>query len=400
MLDNFSALLAPISEKEFLEDYLGKKPIHIKAKDKNKFSEIMSWPILNGLLNMRSIWSEQTLVMMHNKQKIPPQDYCDVAFIRNRGQGYQPNPKQVKDFAKKGASIICNDIDQLTPELSAFTEMMEKYFKAKCQSNLYCSWNAVQAFDSHFDTHDVFALHIAGTKTWRIYKGCADNPIPHQMFQTISQEQHNQDKGELDFYAKMEPGDLLYIPRGFYHDAIATNDNADGDTGCIHLSLGVNRMIGLDVFDMIRNQSVQSSFIRSYLPNLQDQEGKEYLKSFAKELSEIIKQDEFLEALSTYQDGYSYNRESYNLPEEVENQSYLVLHNEFQMSTQQGKTILKNGEGQAFPIPEKIVHLVEWVFDQEQFSEKDFLKRASNIVEMQPKKFLQDMQKLKILKAA
>ena len=45
-----------------------------------------------------------------------------------------------------------------------------------------------QAFGPHFDTHDVFALHCDGEKTWNIYETLADNPINHPIFKPSLEE--------------------------------------------------------------------------------------------------------------------------------------------------------------------------------------------------------------------
>ena len=42
---------------------------------------------------------------------------------------------------------------------------------------MYCSFKGVQAFQTHYDLHDVFAVQAEGEKTWRIYESRADAPV-------------------------------------------------------------------------------------------------------------------------------------------------------------------------------------------------------------------------------
>ena len=109
----------------------------------------------------------------------------------------RPDPAKVRDYLKKGATLVANDIDHLSAGLTAFSRTMERALGAKVQGNLYCSSKRRQGFAAHFDTHDVYAVHVEGTKTWHIYEGRATDPIAHPMFKTLGREHHEKAKGKL-----------------------------------------------------------------------------------------------------------------------------------------------------------------------------------------------------------
>ena len=98
---------------------------------------------------------------------------------------------------------------------------MEEALGGKVQANLYLSSKRKQGFRAHFDFHDVFAIHVMGEKTWTVFKGMAEHPIKHPVFEGWPKERHEQLKGELWREVRMSPGDLLYLPRGQYHYALA-----------------------------------------------------------------------------------------------------------------------------------------------------------------------------------
>ena len=135
---------------------------------------------------------------------------------------------------------MLNDIDQLTPELSTFARELEEALGGKVQANLYLSSKRKQAFRAHFDFHDVFATHVMGEKTWMVFKGMAEHPIKHPAFEGWPKERHEQLKGELWREVRLRPGDLLYLPRGQYHYALAD------DGPCAHVAWGVTYPIGMD----------------------------------------------------------------------------------------------------------------------------------------------------------
>ena len=58
----------------------------------------------------------------------------------------------------------------------------------------------------------------------------------------------------------MEPGDLLYLPRGQYHDALAD------EGGAVHIAFGVTYPIGIDVMALLYERVVAEPEFRANLP--------------------------------------------------------------------------------------------------------------------------------------
>ena len=85
---------------------------------------------------------------------------------------------RVDELLARGATLVLDRVETLIPELGPIVRALSSAFGATVVCNLYCSWQAHQGFPSHYDTTDVFALHIAGVKRWRIYEGRAVNPSP------------------------------------------------------------------------------------------------------------------------------------------------------------------------------------------------------------------------------
>ena len=127
----------------------------------------------------------------------------------------------MRDWVQRGASVVMNDVDSLTPGLAAVSAALEGAGLGKAQGNVYVSWKSHKAFPAHYDTHEVWAVQVEGEKTWNLWEGRADWPLAHPVFRNQPQAQHEQAKGRLRERVLMQPGDLLYLPRGWYHDALA-----------------------------------------------------------------------------------------------------------------------------------------------------------------------------------
>ncbi|HUA57032.1 MAG TPA: cupin domain-containing protein [Candidatus Sulfotelmatobacter sp.] len=301
--DSFADFLAPVTVERFRRDYLDQAPLHIQGAA-DKFAGVMSWDILNRLLDMTAIWSSQSLQLALDCQMIPPERYCQRGHDRAARDAWRPQPARVRALIRQGASVLLNDIDTLTPGLRGIADLLERAFGAKVQINLYCSWRERQAFPSHFDTHDVFAVHIAGAKRWTVYRGRADQPVDHPTWKALGQAHHQRAKGDVLMTVDLQPGDILYLPRGQYHDALATGDSS------IHLAVGVNEPLGLDVVTLLFEAGATAApLYRRRLPPAHDRAALEgRLHALAADVRHRLADPGFRAALETFQAGYGYRR--------------------------------------------------------------------------------------------
>lgn len=89
----------------------------------------------------------------------------------------------------------------------------------------------------HHDTHDVFVLQVSGEKRWLIYEPAWELPLKHQKY---SEEMGEPGPPVED--RVLRPGDVLYLPRGWLHEALTS------DTDSLHITVGVNVVTWLDAF--------------------------------------------------------------------------------------------------------------------------------------------------------
>jgi ribosomal protein L16 Arg81 hydroxylase len=263
-LASFADFLAPVTVEQFRRAYLDRAPLHLRGTPET-FADVMSWDGLNRLLDMTEIWTSQTLNLALDRKIIAAEDYCRRGRNRDGRTIQMPEPARVRHWLGRGASLLLNDIDALAPGLRTVSDLLERALGGRVQINLYCSWRERQAFPSHFDTHDVFALHIAGEKRWTIYQGRGDQPVDHPVWKALGQPHHERAKGEVLMVADLRPGDILYLPRGQDPDALATGEAS------IHLAVGVNEPIGLDVVSLLFEAGVREGpLFRTRLPPVGD----------------------------------------------------------------------------------------------------------------------------------
>jgi ribosomal protein L16 Arg81 hydroxylase len=366
---SFDDIMAPLGAERFFAEYEGKKPLHLKGSA-DKFAKVMSWPALNDLLGQATIWSSGSLNLVLDKQMLPAASYCAAAPGRDGGQVLRPDPDKVKDCLRRGATLVANDIDHLSAGLTAFANAMETALQGKVQGNLYLSSKRRQGFAAHFDTHDVYAVHVEGTKTWHVYAGRATDPIAHPMFKSLPPEHHEKAKGELLMEVKMEPGDLLYLPRGQYHDALAD------DGGAVHIAFGVTYPIGIDVLTFLFDRMLAEPAFRANLPRA-GQPGSERalaerLAILAGRISAVLADQKTVAQLRAVQRGFRYPRHAYNLPallDEPVEEIFRVRADGIRLVEQGGRFgLVREGAKGAIEVPAEVSRMVAWVLDRRQFT--------------------------------
>lgn len=258
---DFAALLAPLSVKEYDSTIRSKRPVHV-AGGADKFAFAMSWPLLNELLARSAIWTPRTLAVVQDTTVVPGEHYCRPGLGRDGMPGLVADFEKVRAFVKQGASLVLNAVERMTPGMARISEVLGETHDAAIGANLYCSWQKHQAFSVHFDTHDVFAFQIAGTKAWRIYQRHFKDPIKHPRFTTaLDKAYHAANKGPLTMEFVMKPGDFVYIPSGFYHEALATSEAS------IHVSYSVTPLIGVVALAFLFEKGLEDASLRAPLPH-------------------------------------------------------------------------------------------------------------------------------------
>ena len=387
----FKDIIAPITEEEFFRVYHNKKPLHIPG-DENKFRTVMNWSQLNKILNMTSIWSSKSMTMVLDRKVLAPAEFCSMGIDHSQNSTLMPAPEKVTELLKKGASVGLNDIDALTPELRDVADAFEEALNVKAQSNLYCSWHQRQAFVSHFDTHDVYAMHFEGTKEWRIYNKPEEFPIRHPRF-SRSDEQFLAERGEIDMEITMRPGDLLYIPRGFYHDALASSE------GCVHIAFGMTGVIGMDFLNAMLDAGAADPLFRRNFPRRQ--EGREavraHIKALAERVGEIADHEDFLDAFMNYLDQFQYSRGGYNLPIKSEDIRFQTTDSQFRV-VQNGRQWVLSGTKGAVPIPANLEKPVEWIIREKQFARGDFTASFKSMDIEGLDRLLGDLQQMGVIR--
>jgi hypothetical protein len=134
-----------------------------------------------------------------------------------------------------GATLVLQALHDTHPPLAVFCRDLEATLGHPVQANAYFTPRRSQGLPVHHDTHDVLCLQVSGSKRWRVYEPALELPLRNQRYRP---ELGSPVEPVLDVL--LQPGDTLYLPRGWLHEALTS------DTDSLHLTIGVNVHTWLD----------------------------------------------------------------------------------------------------------------------------------------------------------
>jgi lysine-specific demethylase/histidyl-hydroxylase NO66 len=235
-------LLAPanVSVAAFYKQYWEQRPLHIPAaakitKDNKTEKEQNSHHRWDGLWSIAEI---QTLIQeKSNNRKTPlyySQDLTVTKYTDGKRITFQPsnnkdsnskNPQPVQSkqlvwneyYEKEHCSIRFLCPHQFSKPIHRLLSILEHEFGCMVGANAYLTPpSSSQGFAPHYDDIEAFVMQLEGKKRWRVYAPKDDRTtLPRTSSHDFSPS--DLDPPVLDII--LEPGDVLYMPRGWIHQA-------------------------------------------------------------------------------------------------------------------------------------------------------------------------------------
>ncbi|HEZ5036234.1 JmjC domain-containing protein [Neisseria meningitidis] len=236
--------------KEFNENYLYKKPFIFKnALDVSS----ISWKEINELYQRADPTDWQ--FKFRKGEIIPKEAYVesfnDVDKIR-----YRFNKTAVYQYLQDGATMVYNRIDN-EPFVDTIAKQVAQFAQAQTVVSGYLAFGSSSSYRNHWDTRDVFAVQLIGKKHWTISAPNFDMPLYMQQAKDMP---HITPSKTVDMEVILEAGDILYIPRGWWHNPMPMNCET------FHLAIGTFPPNGYNYMEWLMKkipdiQSIRQNFI-------------------------------------------------------------------------------------------------------------------------------------------
>ena len=247
MIFDLPSLLHPVDEATFLQHFIEKRRLHVRTSERGRAAGLLPWATVNHLIECDVLPPDRLRVIRAN---------IDVATLmyRRRDEHKHLRAGALQQLLAQGASVIINDVSDLVPAIGGLSDNIERRLGHRVGVNAYLSFGRGSAFKAHFDYHDVLVLQVHGRKRWRSH----GTPFPSPVEQ-LEPEPGKEAPPEIAWEEVLEPGDLLYLPRGEVHEAAVEGPNS------VHLTIGIHIRHGVHLFEWLRKRAALDPEIRKDL---------------------------------------------------------------------------------------------------------------------------------------
>ena len=226
----------PIEEAAFLAEYWERRPLVVERDEPGRYDDLLTTEDVERLLESGSLRSP-AFRLVKADTKLSSGDYLVDVPWRPVAFGGMADVGAVASAFEDGATIVVQALHHWWPPLAAFCRSLDEALGHPTQANAYYTPRSAQGLPVHHDTHDVFCLQISGEKRWLVYDPVWNLPLKDQRYESTMG-----DPGEPVLDVTLSPGDLLYLPRGWMHEAKTS------DSDSLHLTIGANVYTWLDAF--------------------------------------------------------------------------------------------------------------------------------------------------------
>ncbi|MFJ6520999.1 cupin domain-containing protein [Streptomyces filamentosus] len=237
--------------EEFLAEAFGRQ--HRVWTGVGDFSNLLSWNDVNEIVG-RGRLEPPRLRLHRDGEMIHWQSYAGPVTTRRSTMWQRIQPSRLHQQLRDGASLVLDAVDELHAPVETLATALESIFRSHVQVNMYASWTSQEGFGTHWDDHDVVVFQVEGAKRWRIYGPTRVDPLYRDLEAPATPE------GEPLAEIMLRAGDVLYLPRGWWHAVAATEGRS------LHLTCGLQTTTGADLLAWLSERLRGSETVRAHLP--------------------------------------------------------------------------------------------------------------------------------------
>ncbi|MEP7124154.1 MAG: cupin domain-containing protein [Byssovorax sp.] len=253
--DLLAALLPSLDLATFFDRHYEREPLHARAVAAPSSPLLTHDALLDALLAQPTPPDGVMAFPEHLALDLDP--HLDLAALL-------ADRALLRAYVDAGHPLVWNRARGVAPAIDALAAALSDTFGAHVWPNIYATGSAGTPFEMHFDAHEVLAVHVEGEKTWQISAVRVDRPLDAaEMEPAVAaalRARRDEARARVALTIAVAPGDVLYIPRGQFHNASTPRGRS------LHVTFGMRQLTGFDVIKLLGTTALAEPLFREYLP--------------------------------------------------------------------------------------------------------------------------------------
>ena len=204
-----SAWLADVSRERFLSEHFQRQPL-ARAGSARADVRLLDWGVVAQLADAAP----------------------DMLIVRNGQLRADAPPRSFEEamtLFRQGYSLVMRRCEKHHPALRSLADAVGSDLDGDVSIQTYITPSGFRSFGWHYDCEDVFVVQTSGVKEFFLRRNTVNpEPVLHAMPRDMQYERETTPV----MAATLAAGDVLYIPRGWWHVARSLEES-------LSLSIGV-----------------------------------------------------------------------------------------------------------------------------------------------------------------
>ncbi|MGW6393074.1 JmjC domain-containing protein [Streptomyces sp. NPDC055103] len=169
--------------------------------------------------------------------EIHPSTFLSTNVNRRRQAVSQADMAALGRILNDSGTVVLDHVDFFDPTLEVACRALGWWSGELTSANAYLAVGDTDGFHLHWDDHEVIAVQLSGEKSWEV-RG-PSRPAP--MYRDA--ERNRTPSEEVLWKGTMRAGDVMHIPRGYWHTATRLGSGSGGHS--LHVTFGFTKRTGV-----------------------------------------------------------------------------------------------------------------------------------------------------------